>query len=194
MPLCHISNVTVIMLTLSWYSHPANIKHLYIICTMLDQRRRRWADVVQNFMLYKCFCVCLATAEFKNDKTFWFNHCRQLAMPHSSMEWLNEWMINYMIKKQKMGYERDNFRRITGLTVMYNFNNPALSMSAARFKMEWRPIRCALGLATKTGNNDAFHKWDPNQDKLMADCITGFKFESMKSICVSSLHYCFSQD
>ena len=28
-------------------------KHLYNICTMLDQRRRRWADVVQ--MLYKCF-------------------------------------------------------------------------------------------------------------------------------------------
>ena len=28
-------------------------KHLYHICTMLDQRRRRRADVVQ--MLYKCF-------------------------------------------------------------------------------------------------------------------------------------------
>ena len=32
---------------------PANTKHLYDICTMLDQRRRRLADVVQ--MLYKCF-------------------------------------------------------------------------------------------------------------------------------------------
>ena len=31
----------------------ANTKHLYNICTTLDQRRRRWADVVQ--MLYKCF-------------------------------------------------------------------------------------------------------------------------------------------
>ena len=31
---------------------PANTKHLYDICTMLDQRRRRWASVVQ--MLYKC--------------------------------------------------------------------------------------------------------------------------------------------
>ena len=30
---------------------PANTKHLYDICTMLDQRRKRWADVVQ--MLYK---------------------------------------------------------------------------------------------------------------------------------------------
>ena len=28
-------------------------KHLFHICTMLDQRRRRWANVVQ--MLYKCF-------------------------------------------------------------------------------------------------------------------------------------------
>ena len=33
--------------------YPANTKHSYDICTMLDQRRRRWADVVQ--MLYKCF-------------------------------------------------------------------------------------------------------------------------------------------
>ena len=33
--------------------YPVNTKHLYSICTMLDQRRRRWADVVQ--MLYKCF-------------------------------------------------------------------------------------------------------------------------------------------
>ena len=32
---------------------PANAKKLYAICTMLDQRRRRWDDVVQ--MLYKCF-------------------------------------------------------------------------------------------------------------------------------------------
>ena len=30
-----------------------NAKHLYNICTLLDQRRRRWADVVQ--MLYTCF-------------------------------------------------------------------------------------------------------------------------------------------
>ena len=32
---------------------PVNTKHLYNNFTMLDQRRRRWADVVQ--MLYKCF-------------------------------------------------------------------------------------------------------------------------------------------
>ena len=27
----------------------ANTKHLYNICTMLDQRRRHWADVVQKW-------------------------------------------------------------------------------------------------------------------------------------------------
>ena len=32
---------------------PVNTKHLYNICTMTVQRRRRWAGVVQ--MLYKCF-------------------------------------------------------------------------------------------------------------------------------------------
>ena len=32
---------------------PANTKHLYNICTKLNQRRRRWVDVVQMF--YKCF-------------------------------------------------------------------------------------------------------------------------------------------
>ena len=34
---------------------PANPKLLYNICTMLVQRRRRWADVVQ--MLYKTLCI-----------------------------------------------------------------------------------------------------------------------------------------
>ena len=40
---------------------PVNIKHLYNICTVLGQRRRRWADVVQ--MLYKCLAERL-TAYF----------------------------------------------------------------------------------------------------------------------------------
>ena len=31
--------------------YPVSTKHLFNICTMLDQRRRRWFDVVQ--MLYK---------------------------------------------------------------------------------------------------------------------------------------------
>ena len=34
---------------------PSEHKTLYKICTMLDQRRRRWADVVP--MLYKCFVL-----------------------------------------------------------------------------------------------------------------------------------------
>ena len=36
---------------------PANTNNLYNICTMLDQRRRRWADVVQ--LLYKCFVLAV---------------------------------------------------------------------------------------------------------------------------------------
>ena len=35
--------------------YPVNTKRLYNICTMLEQRRRRWADVVQ--ILYKCFVL-----------------------------------------------------------------------------------------------------------------------------------------
>ena len=35
--------------------NPVSTKHLYNICTMLDQRRRCWADVVQ--MLYNVLCL-----------------------------------------------------------------------------------------------------------------------------------------
>ena len=49
------ADISVIALAKS----PVNTKHLYNICTMLDQRRRRWSDVVQ--ILYKCFCVCWGT-------------------------------------------------------------------------------------------------------------------------------------
>ena len=41
--------------------HPVNTKHLYNICTLLVQRRRRWVDVVQ--MLYKCFVVAGQTVK-----------------------------------------------------------------------------------------------------------------------------------
>ena len=46
----HISawDVTLITTIIS----PVNTKQLYNICTMLDQSRKRWADVVH--MLYKC--------------------------------------------------------------------------------------------------------------------------------------------
>ena len=37
------------------FLYPAHTKHLYNIFTMLVQRRRRWADVVQ--ILYKCFVL-----------------------------------------------------------------------------------------------------------------------------------------
>ena len=34
---------------------PANRKHLYNMCTLLDQRRRRWFNIVQ--MLYNVSCL-----------------------------------------------------------------------------------------------------------------------------------------
>ena len=34
--------------------HPTNTKHLYNIYTMLEQSRRRWADIV-GYICYKCF-------------------------------------------------------------------------------------------------------------------------------------------
>ena len=39
---------------------PVNARHLYNICTMLAQRRRHWADIVQ--MLYKCFAFARLSA------------------------------------------------------------------------------------------------------------------------------------
>ena len=51
-----IRNVKIIttLCIISYYINiSVNTKHLENTCTMLDQRRRRWADVVQ--MLYKCF-------------------------------------------------------------------------------------------------------------------------------------------
>ena len=36
--------------------NPVNTNNLHNICTMLDQRQRRWADVVQNVI--QMFCVC----------------------------------------------------------------------------------------------------------------------------------------
>ena len=43
-------------------SHAADTKHLYNICTMLDQRPRRCADIAQ--MLYKCFVFAGHAAGF----------------------------------------------------------------------------------------------------------------------------------
>ena len=40
---------------ISWTKQSNNKKHLYHICTLLDQRRKRWASVVQ--MVYKCFAL-----------------------------------------------------------------------------------------------------------------------------------------
>ena len=39
--------------TISASQAPSQCTHLYSMCTMLDQRRRRWSSIVQ--MLYTCF-------------------------------------------------------------------------------------------------------------------------------------------
>ena len=57
-------NVSFALLCFVAVQYPVNGKHLYNICTLLDQRRRRWADVVQ--MLYKCFCVCSVSHSVRN--------------------------------------------------------------------------------------------------------------------------------
>ena len=41
-----------VWLLVGYRPNPANTQHLYNICTMLHQRRRRWSNIVQ--MLYKC--------------------------------------------------------------------------------------------------------------------------------------------
>ena len=43
--------------------YPANTKHLYNICTMLDQRRRRWAELYEcytgtNVLCLLVSCIC----------------------------------------------------------------------------------------------------------------------------------------
>ena len=57
---------------------PVNTKHLYNICTMLGQRRRRWAGVVQ--MLFKAFVsagmpTCIQAHNF-------FTHLKLLRLAH----------------------------------------------------------------------------------------------------------------
>ena len=45
---------------------PVNTKHLYTICTMLDQRRRRWSSIVQ--MVYKCFVFTVDTLNHEENQ------------------------------------------------------------------------------------------------------------------------------
>ena len=46
-----------------------NTKHLYNICTMLDQRRRRWADVAQM----SCKCFVFTGMEHARITVFWLS-------------------------------------------------------------------------------------------------------------------------
>ena len=52
------------------YMYPANTKHLYNSCTMLDQRQRRWADAVYVIQI---FCVCWEHNAIIHRKwTYWY--------------------------------------------------------------------------------------------------------------------------
>ena len=56
------------------HSNPVNTKHLYNICTMLDQRQRRWADVVQ--ILKKNYFCWIQIPRY--DEAHRFRHKTQL--------------------------------------------------------------------------------------------------------------------
>ena len=64
--------------------YPANTKHLYNSCTKLDQRRRRWADVVQ--VLYKCFvfagCNPLVAGEKREENSSMTSNCHEIKSCH----------------------------------------------------------------------------------------------------------------
>ena len=72
---------------------PANTKKLRNICAMLDQRRRRWADVVQ--MLYTCFVFAWLRYQYLG---FAFKHHTIVKYPlstsrtkYSSLPWTNDY-------------------------------------------------------------------------------------------------------
>ena len=51
-----------------WGNDPVNTKHLYDIYTMLDQHRRRWADVVQNYIMQTLWSEKCTTSTSKSAK------------------------------------------------------------------------------------------------------------------------------
>ena len=59
-------------------------KHLDTICTMLDKRRRRWADVVQNGMHMLCIS-CVAGGSALNQHCFNVS-CSLHGIMHSGRE------------------------------------------------------------------------------------------------------------
>ena len=58
-----MTEITAVWSVSSHDQHPSKHEktHLNNISTMLAQRRRRWADVVQ--MLYKCFVIAETSAD-----------------------------------------------------------------------------------------------------------------------------------
>ena len=65
-PLVHPSSIRSIGQSVCLAITPVDTNNLYKICTMLDQRRRRWADIVQ--MLYKCFVFILPDLPYSMNK------------------------------------------------------------------------------------------------------------------------------
>ena len=61
---CSIRSVT---------SLPTNTKHLYSICTRLDQRRRRWADVVQKCFVFAGLSVITLISQHQIYTQCWLN-------------------------------------------------------------------------------------------------------------------------
>ena len=68
-------------------SSPANKKHLYTICTMLHQRRRCWAGVVQ--IIYESFVFAgsgpplTLYCKVKHESLPWFHKDSRLFMTHN---------------------------------------------------------------------------------------------------------------
>ena len=82
------------------YAIPANTKHSYNICTMLDQRRRRWVYAVQ--MLCKCLVVAGIVANSRVRSPLWLSGFKEtnvsslLARKDSvlSRETAKAWILN----------------------------------------------------------------------------------------------------
>ena len=95
---------------------PRNAKHLYDICTKLDQRRSLWADVVQ--MLYKCSVL----AEYRSYCFFtlldslWSNTCSGLRLS-PCLTIYNIW-IN--LKSMSLGLSLQNDRPVIKVDIRFD--------------------------------------------------------------------------
>ena len=99
----------------------ANTKHLYNICTMLDQRRRRWADVVQ--MVYRCLCLLGTTKDMGSYPTVCQNWCFypcKIIFGYNNLLGILLWKtlsaiyyyVRWIGKKPSCAYLKPTFRRV----------------------------------------------------------------------------------